>query len=482
MAISRDLLLIGGGRITTALLGLVSIRVATNLLSPEQYGALSLLVAIQLLCGMFLINPVEQHIYRHAHAWWDEGTLLARLFSYKIYTGAISFIGAVLVIVVTHPQSFQAAMLVSLIMLCMVVAVTWNGITVPMLNMLGYRAESIYWAVLSTFLSVLFSVLFVYWQHDAIAWFAGQAVGMACGALGAWISIQRKGARANHPTERLVLLSKETIISYCIPLALATGLMWLQLSGYRFAVEHFWGLSSLGYIAVGFVLTSQIWGLLEYLATQLLYPAFYRQITGASTVQNEAAFSDLLNILGPMSLVLVGVSILAAPALLYMLVSQQYQSAITFVYFGVVIECCRVLSNLFSRAAQITKHTKSLALPYAVGGGLQLLFIYVAGTLHADTIWVAVSLVIGAVSMLVIMAVQMYKEVVYRLELPRWLWAGGVLIICLLVCILLPTPNGALQALTILAVIALSGGGAVYWLAANNPSVERLLGVKLRED
>lgn len=482
MAINRDLLLIGGGRIATALLGLVSIRVATTLLSPEQYGVLSLLVAIQLLCGMFLINPVEQHIYRHAHAWWDEGTLLARLYSYKTYTVTIACIGAAIVVVVTPPQSLEAATMVSLVMLGMVAAVTWNGITVPMLNMLGYRAESIYWAVLSTFLSVLFSVLFVYWRPDAIAWFAGQAVGMACGALGGWFTLQRKGVRAIHPLGQTVLLNKETIISYCIPLALATGLMWLQLNGYRFAVEYFWGLTSLGYIAVGFVLTSQIWGLLEYLATQLLYPSFYRQITGADTVQNEVAFSDLLNILGPMSLVLVGVSILAAPSLLYMLVSTQYQSAITFVYFGVVIECCRVLSNLFSRAAQITKRTKSLAIPYALGGSLQLLLIYIAGKFDADTIWVAVSLVVGAISMLAVMAVQMYKEVAYRLDLPRWLWALSVLIICWLVCMLLPTPNGVLQALMILAVITVSGGGAVYWLAANNPSVERLLGVKLREN
>ena len=472
--------MIGGGRLATALLGLVSIRIATNLLTPEQYGVLSLLVAVQLFCGMFLINPVEQHIYRHAHAWWDSRTLWARLSSYKSYSWIVSGIGAVFVIGTSHPQSLEESLLIGLTMFFMVVAVTWNGITVPMLNMLGFRAESIFWSVLTTGLSVLSSILLVTWNNTAIAWFAGQAVGMALGALGAGLSLWHKGVAANHATEKLDLIDKKTVTTYCIPLAIATGLMWLQLSGYRFAVEHFWGLAALGYIAVGFVLSSQIWGMFESLATQLLYPAFYRHITGSNTKQNEIVLSDLLNILGPMSFVLAGITVLSAPALLYALVDQQYHSAGIFIFFGVVIECCRVLSNLLSRAAHITRRTRSLALPYAIGGGAQLIFLCIAGWQQVNVIWVGFGLVAGAVIMLMIMAVNMYREVHYELDMRRWLLAGGVLAFFAMVGIWLPAPTSIWQALCVLCVVGVSGAGLMYLLAWKNPATGRLLGVELR--
>lgn len=480
MAVRRDLLLIGGGRFATALLGLVSIRIATNLLSPEQYGVLALLIAVQMFCGMFLINPVEQHIYRHAHAWWDSQTLLARLSSYKAYTWIVSGVGAVFVIVTGAPQSLEEAALLGLVMFSVVVTVTWNGITVPMLNMLGFRAESVFWAVMTTGLSVLSSVLLVCWSNTAIAWFAGQAIGMALGALGAGISLRQKSVTANHDKGILPLIDKNTVITYCIPLAVATGLMWLQLSGYRFAVEHFWGLATLGYIAVGFILTSQIWGMFEYLATQFFYPAFYRRITGADTAQNEITLSDLLNILGPMSLVLVGVTVLAAPALLYVLVAQQYHSAVIFIFFGVVIEYCRVLGNLFSRAAHITRRTRSLTLPYAIGAGAQLLLLIIAGWLQAKVIWVGFSLVAGAVIMLMIMAVNMYHEVHYKIDTRRWFLSGVVLTLFVMIKIWLPVPAGIWQAFLVLGVVGLSGAWMMYLIGWQNPAIKRLLGVGLR--
>ncbi len=87
-------MLVAGGRLAAALMALISIRAVTTFLTPEQYGELALLIAVQTFCGLFLINPIGQHINLHTHAWWDDGTLMARLKSYRRYIFVVSFVGA----------------------------------------------------------------------------------------------------------------------------------------------------------------------------------------------------------------------------------------------------------------------------------------------------------------------------------------------------------------------------------------------------
>ena len=50
-------MLVSGGRLAAALMALVTIRAVTTFLTPEQYGALALLIAVQTFCGFFLVNP-----------------------------------------------------------------------------------------------------------------------------------------------------------------------------------------------------------------------------------------------------------------------------------------------------------------------------------------------------------------------------------------------------------------------------------------
>ena len=71
----------------------------TSLLEPKDYGIYALLVAFQGFCGLFLINPVGQHINRHTHAWWDDGTLLKRLAGYNTYILVVSA-GIAMVVVI----------------------------------------------------------------------------------------------------------------------------------------------------------------------------------------------------------------------------------------------------------------------------------------------------------------------------------------------------------------------------------------------
>ena len=89
-----DLFLLVGGRLFTALIALFVLRAVTTLIPPGEYGKLSLLVALQMFCGLILINPVGQHINLNTHIWWDDGSLLPRLKKYRNYVLGVSGVGA----------------------------------------------------------------------------------------------------------------------------------------------------------------------------------------------------------------------------------------------------------------------------------------------------------------------------------------------------------------------------------------------------
>ena len=481
MAFKRDLIFVSGGRIVAAVMALIAMSAVTSYLSPEQYGELALLIAIQVFCGLILINPVGQHINLHTHAWWDRGTLLPRLKSFRLYVFAVSTVGGLLVLAIGQEYSVKQFLFTALSMFAMVTAATWNATLIHLLNMLGFRAESVLWSTISIIVSLLSSILLVLWLKSATAWFAGQMVGLTVGALGAKYVLQKYSKQPNHSQNRFSLLDKQIIISYCLPLALATGFMWLQLSGYRFVVEHYWGLTQLGLLAVGLQLAGQIFGLAESLAMQFLYPLFFRRVSDfENNAKVELALSDLINTLVPVYFLLTGLVVFSAQYLLKILVAPQFQDTIIFVMLGACIELCRVLANLLSNAAQVKRKTNSLAPAYAIGSFIGLVLICYAGVRHMDIIWACVALTIGVIAMFVTMLINMYSQVKFTLDIKRFVASVLTMLIMVSFVSFTPKVTDLTEAIGMMLLSILLMGVSIFALLWQNPSTLRLLNVQLR--
>lgn len=475
-------MLVSGGRLAAALMALITIRAVTTFLTPEQYGELALLIAVQMFCGLFLVNPVGQHINLHTHAWWDDGTLMARLKSYRHYVLAVSLVGGTVALCMGKQYSIEQFFWTAVAVFSMVAAGTWNATLIPMLNMLGFRAASVLWSIITVAIGLASSILLVVWSPSATAWFAGQAIGMAVGALGARYVLRSHAVRSKHSLVKLHLLNRRTVLTYCLPLAVATGFMWLQLSGYRFVIESYWGLARLGFLAVGLQLAGQVWALAESLAMQFLYPLFYRRVSAHQKLDEvELAFSDLLNTLVPVYFVLTGLLILSAPYLLKVLVAPQFQDAITFVMLGAGIELCRVLGNLLSNAAHVRRKTKSLALPYAAGSTTALALIYFAGAWQMEISWAGAALMVGAIAMLIVMWFGMRRQVRFTLDFERWIWSAAVMLAMAALVVWMPNVSGLGAAIAMLMLVATPAGVAVMALLWKNPATIRLLNVQLRK-
>ncbi len=486
-----DLLWVLFGRIATALIAIASLRIMTALLEPEDFGIYTLLVAFQGLCGLLLINPVGQHINRQTHAWWDDGTLLKRLISYNRYLIAVSVSIALVVLIwwLLYPGTDRyahSALLAAFAVSAMVYLGTWNGTFVYILNMLGFRSGSVGWMLASSIIGLMFSSLFAYEYHSGTSWILGQAVGMAVGALGAGLTLRHYQAARKLVVLNLdklpTLLDRQTVQTYCLPLAAATGLMWLQNTGYRFWVGGAWGPAELGLLAVGLSISSQIWAITESLSMQFLNPYFFRHITEVqSTPQKSAVLSDMVNVMWPIYAVLAGFNLVFASSLLTLLTNERYHAADTFVLIGVIIEFARCTGNLWSYAAQIERRTSKYIFPYALGALIVWGGALVGSAIQLDIKILAIVLAISGLVMCGAILRAMQRMVPIKLDIFRWLVGAAVLLICVAVVNFMPLKiEGSFNTILVISVGLFVSGGVMLALLWHNPALKRLLTVSLR--
>jgi hypothetical protein len=478
--VKQQLLVVIAGRLATALITLAGLRIATHFLAPEQYGVLALIVAVQMLCGLFLVNPVGQHLNLNTHAWWDDGTLLPRLRSYRSFIGVVSLIGGgVAAFALPHDDGLSVA-LAMFAAFWVILAGTWNTTLIPMLNMLNYRTESAIWSVITALTSLVFSVGLVWWHPTATVWVIGQSIGLLIGALGARAALIQRVEPAHAPNKTLPLLDRTTLYGYCIPVAIANGFMWLQLSGYRFEIELYWGLAELGYLAIGIQIASQIGALAESLAMQFLFPMFYRR---CSEHQNKAevssALSDLLNTLAPLYFVLIGSIAAGAPYLLTVLVAGTYRSAANYLVIGAVIEGCRMVANLLGVTSHIMRQPRYLALPYALGSLCTFILITMAGQMSLSVFYTVLAVAAGSMTMLLAMWVNTKRLTSLAVDRRRWILALVWMVLLPIVFQMASTTVTLLEAIAFLAAIGSASGVVVAVLLYRNEALLRLVQVDM---
>ncbi len=478
------------GRLSIALIALLSLRIMTTLLEPAAYGLWALLVAFQSFCGLFLINPVGRHINRHTHAWWDEGSLLTRLKKFNRYIWIVSIFIFFLVTLWWHKgqeNGFQnsRAIAAGLSVGLIVYTSTWNVTIVSLLNMLGFRMQSMIWMVISALLALAFSTLFVIQYTSPIAWIFGQALGFFIGTMGAWRVLERYSMEGPDFTRRLKFqdfIDIHTVIKFCGPLAAATGFMWLQSTGYRFKVGDIWGISELGILIIGLGVSAQISAIIESLAMQILNPYFYRRISKSkSDLESGMAFSDLLNVLTPVYAISAGLIALCAVILLKLLTDVQYHSAAPFVVYGAMIDFTRCLTNLWSNVAHVKIKTSNIVFPYVLGALVVWAGVIGAGYFEMELLEFPVFLVIAGAVSCVTMVFLMSRMLPVSFDFPRSIASIGIMVLCFLTVFMAPlNVDGIWYQLIVLMLCGITGCFLLWALLWRNIALKRLLSVSLR--
>lgn len=455
-----EALWIAAGRIGNAILLLLSLRVMTTLLVPAEYAVLALLTAFQSFAGLILINPVGQYLNRHTHEWHDDGSLGVRLRAlsrYWLVAGGVTGVMATGWFALTRPGQIALEHgFVGLGVWLTIFAITQQGVAVNRLNMLGFRQQSVLWQLASTTLGLLFSFLLTYIQQpSALAWLAGQGMGAWLGYLGA-----RRALHTATPVGAVVqeaglkaMISRPDFKAFCLPLAVTTTLLWLEGNGYRFILERTWAPEVFAFFLLGLSVPAQMSALLESIIVQLVYPYFFRAVTGeAGMEQKVRAVASMVNALWPLYLLWVTFLIVGAPYALRLIADPKYHGATPWLLVGALAELARLSGNAWQMAAQAEKDFAPMLKPFAVGalGVLGAALIVALFGLPPAVFAVLLVVALFAKTGFVVMAMRarMPITVAYR----RVGLAACVLVISSLVFTQLPTEVGAWPAFVYLTL------------------------------
>ena len=193
---NKDFLLITSGRVIQGLIGVVSVRVLTSLLSPAEVGNYFLILSIVGLCVLTLVSPFGMYVNRRLHKWDAEGNLLGRLAAGNLYLAAIAIFSMLAVLVLN--RSFGVGNSIPLAGFMCVAGLyayvsTGNQTVVPALNMLGNRKAFVFYTAATLILGLTFSTAFsLVFSRTALAWLSGQALSMGAVGVAALFYLRRK--------------------------------------------------------------------------------------------------------------------------------------------------------------------------------------------------------------------------------------------------------------------------------------------------
>lgn len=384
-----NILWISLARLSQAVIGLLALKLVTHWLSVEQFARLGLMTAFTSFFGLFLINPVGQYINRHTHEWYSLGLLVSYLKKYNIYISSLSvlaFLIAMLWLSSTFKDSPYPLYNIFFYSIALCISLwlgTWNNTLIPLLNMLGLRLSSIGLAFVTTAIGLLCSMALMQLKNESLLWFIGQAIGFLVGGLLA-LKIIYKACKPNAQATSARFIDTKMVLTYCLPLSISAGLLWILTGGYRFVIDTFWGPHNLGILILGFGIANQFWSIVEAISSQVILPKFYSHLSLGNKSHSISLFNNMLNSVIPIYLIMLGLGLGTCASLISLLIDNRYHSALFFCQIGMLSEFFRVIGSLLNQSSQIDKKPARNLISFFTASIFLLACFYILKTTQAD--------------------------------------------------------------------------------------------------
>lgn len=367
------------GRVTQFILGLVTVRVATTLLSPEEMGRVSLLLTTTAFFALFLVNPAGMFINRRLHAWQNSGTAKIYLAYYVGYLLLVSLGAAVTLLLIdaSGAVNFGVPLIwfVSLVS-CSLIFSTINQTSIPSLNLLGDSRSFVVYSVLTVAASLVCAWMMVEeFQPSAQFWVAGILVGQALlavwGTRALFSHLDRVACQIEVPV-RINRKQMKVFFRFIWPVGIAAGLGWVQAQGYRFILDANLGLAELGLFVAGYGISAGLIAGFESILTTYFQPRLYRDIHSVDPLRYGEVWRRYVSAVIPTLLLTVALIVLLSTELTRLLLGPQFQPAAKYVLWGALTEAARVIAGGYSLIAHVFMRTSWLMLPNLIGALLAI--------------------------------------------------------------------------------------------------------------
>lgn len=288
---------------------------------------------------------------------------------------------------------------------------------------------------LVTALSFSYSIINIF-EKNGIFWVLGQVIGFCLLAIVSIFYFIKNIENEFSIKVAHSYIDRDNIfkiMSFSIPLSIGVFFLWMQNQSYRLIIEKFLGSEFLGYFGVGMAIAIAISSSFETIVMQFLFPKMYKNMN--DEYKFKTLFSNIINLILPIYFSLaICVSFLAV-YLTAILVDQKFSSSYVFLIFGIWVEFFRTSSSLVSNIAHSKMQTRTIILPYALGGIFVAIGTYFATQSGSYALFIPFVLIFGGLLTFCQMLLTMNKIVRLDLRLKSFF---SIFIYSLPFCLAMP--------------------------------------------
>jgi O-antigen/teichoic acid export membrane protein len=369
---NKDLVIIIIGRVLQIIIMLVSVRLLTTFLTPQEIGNYYIILAFLAFFNLVLLNPPGMYFSRHLLQWQKSKNLLNALIifiGWMIVTAIIAIpISIAIYYWLGYETKFDLDLFLIYIVLAILISTLHRNVTGGC-NTLGFRKEFVIYLIITLILGLAFSVtLVLYYLHSAFGWLFGPVLAELLMLYMVFRFFVQKSALSLEKIR--VTLTKERmkkVLVFAVPIGATTFLMWGQNTAYRFIVDYKYSAEVLGYIAVGLGVSTAVFGALENIAMQYFSPIFLKKILDADRQQRADAWNGIAKQIVPIYIFTAVFTVVMAEVLINILVDKKFHDSYIYTMYGVGIEFFRVMTNLLTNVSQAEHRTTRTIKPYILG-------------------------------------------------------------------------------------------------------------------
>jgi O-antigen/teichoic acid export membrane protein len=363
---------IGAGRVGVVLAQVVSIRALTHFLPAGEVGRNYILFSSTAWFALVMLSPLVTYLERCVIEWKQEGSALANLRRLAAYCFGFTALATATLTVVNETLGLGVQVgrtSLGLIVIGHLLAGTFSGAVVSLINILGARVHFVLLGNLAAWGALGLSVAFVsLLAPTAELWLAGQFVAQGAVALVGLGFLLRMLGGARAPSAAATPdIHASTLFRFGWPMAIGVGLYWMLTQGYRFVLVARVNAEFVGFFGVGFAIGGGILVAYEILFKQLYQPIFFHAISGQAREARAKAWNDYASAFLPTMLVIATFVAAASPFLVTLLASPAFREAQPVLMWAAASEALRMTSGMYYFATLAEKDMRLLMLPNFAG-------------------------------------------------------------------------------------------------------------------
>lgn len=379
----RVLVMLGLGRGFQVLAGLITIKIATTMLSPGELGSMNQVMSLAILGTSALLIPLSAYITRGCLEWIDAGVLTQRLSSYLRIVLAVA-VGLGLVAWVMQSQ-FSVVLGITPGWVASLVSLYTLGFALQTmgtsgLNLIGHRLLYVLFGNIAAWGGLFFAIWWSTYQAGPEVWLLGVFCGFLLSSL-SYVLFDRytRTSVPMHasPLHRVLPFDWWTLFMFVGPQAVAFVFWWIQSQSYRFILSWVADITTVGLFAAGYMICSMPMQTFENLFNEFYSPTLFRALKGQDTDGIAKAWSAYAAAYIP-AVILFGAFLIGNAAFMVkLLLGEQFQAIASILIWPALTETFRAMSSTLHQLGLAKVDMTVTIYPLMMGALLAPMLVYV---------------------------------------------------------------------------------------------------------